>query len=72
MEEVLEGIIKDRIYDENIGMMVTIKEYHIYLDEDDTIIIDEPVTPKKLQEIRRKLKSNGIKYKNLIIGNPEI
>lgn len=71
MEEVLEGVIKDRIYDENIGMMITMKVYHIYL-EDGVIYIDEPITPKKLQEIRRKLKLNGIEYNNLIIGNPEI
>lgn len=72
MEEILEDLVVDRIYNEQKGKLEIKKKYHIYIDDNKDIHIYDAITPKKLNYIRKLLKKNEIYYKNLIIGYPEI
>lgn len=47
--------------------------YHMYYDySTDTAYIDAPVKVKHMEEIRVWLICSGYKYKNIIIGKPDL
>lgn len=65
--EILKGVFDEYEYNEDLMTEVKVKEYHIYL-EGKTVRIKDKFPVKYMPILRQLLK--GIKYDNIIIGDP--
>ena len=73
INEVLKYKICDREYNEETQEFKIVKTYHLYWNiKTKTININEPIKVSVLMRIKKLLMLNDIKYKNIIIGNPNI
>ena len=67
--EILKGVFDEYKYDNEVMDMVKTKTYHIYLEKG-VVKVLAPFPVKHLNALRQLLK--GIRYTNIIIGDPEI
>lgn len=65
--------ICEKGYDPETKRIIIKKIHNIYLDgENETIHIETPITVNMYLYIKKILRVNRIKYKNIIVGTPDI
>lgn len=71
MNEILKGMIYIGKYDDENNKIIKEKIYHIYYNNG-CVFIDAPFPVKYMNKLRKYLEYKNIKYKNIIIGKPDI
>ena len=71
MQEILENVLYDWVWDDFRKTKKKTKTYHIYL-KDETIYVDAPLPVRQLLKLKKILRNDLINYKNIIIGKPDI